>query len=166
MKSFIRTGGVGLLIMSLLTGCSAGLSNQAKSRVTTTIGFDELLSDPDQYRGETLVLGGEVIHTRPNEKQSEIMVLHRPLDLETRPLSGKASAGRFLIRSDQFFDPEIYKKGAHLTLVGRVAGAEVRPIGQFAYTYPLLEPIEIKVWPRRAVTYPRFHFGFGLGTSF
>lgn len=166
MKVTFRSGITGLLTMTLLTGCAAGLSKQAKSRVTKTINFSELVSNPDQYRGEILLLGGEVIDTRPAKDRSEIMILHSPLDLETRPVSGKPSEGRFLIRSDQFFDPEIYKKGRQLTLVGRVSGAEVQPIGQFEYMYPILEPIEIKIWPHRTVTYPRFHFGFGLGTSF
>lgn len=159
-------GVAGLLMMFLLTGCTSGLSKQARTQVTLKIGFSELISDPDKYIGETLLVGGEIIETRPAKDRSEIMVLQLPLDREARPTSGSRSEGRFLIQSDQFFDPEIYKKGRRLTLVGRMAGKEIRPIGNFDYTYPLLEPVEIKIWSRQTTSYPRFHFGFGLGTSF
>jgi outer membrane lipoprotein len=162
----IGLGGAGLLIMLLLTGCTSGLSKQARTQVTIKIGFSELISNPDKYIGETVLLGGEIIETRPAKNRSEIMVLQLPLDSEAQPMPKSRSKGRFLIQSDQFLDPEIYKKGRRLSLVGRIIGKEIRPIGNFDYTYPLFEPIEMKVWSQQTVSGPLFHFGLGLGTSF
>ena len=50
--------------------------------------------------------------------------------------------------------------------MGVSKGKEIRAIGGYDYVHPLLEEIEIKLWPNETNTSPRFHFGFGIGTTF
>jgi outer membrane lipoprotein len=56
------------------------------------------------------MLGGRVLKTEARESSSEIVVLQLPLDSSNKPKDGDDSAGRFLIRSEQFLDPAIYQQ--------------------------------------------------------
>jgi outer membrane lipoprotein len=76
------------------------------------------------------------------------------------------SEGRFIVQSKQLLDPAIYEKDVLLTVVGTLNGSKVLPIGGFKYAYPLVESIEIKLWPKELQTQPMIHFGIGVGTSF
>jgi outer membrane lipoprotein len=149
-----------------LMGCATGISRQSRSRVTYAGTFTELQKTPDNYKDEIIMLGGKILETNVSSTLSQLTVLQIELDNNGRPVNLDQSHGRFLVQSKQFLDPAIYQKGILLTLVGKLKGSEVRAIGGFDYVYPLLEPIEIKLWPMEILTQPRFHFGFGVGTTF
>jgi outer membrane lipoprotein len=159
--------GLGVLLLGALGfGCTPGVSREARSQVTYEGPFSQLQQAPQEYMGETVMLGGEIIETIPATDSSQIVVLQLPLDGE-RPGRQQQTAGRFIVRAPQFLDPAIYNKGTLLTVVGRVGGSEPRPIGAYEYRYPLIDAIELRLWPeeeRRA--YPRVHFGIGIGTRF
>ena len=151
-----------LLLLSL--GCAAGISNQARSQVTYEGSFSELQKASDDYIGETCLFGGKILENRASTTFSELTVLHLVTDSRDRPKDDEQSQGRYLVQSNQFLDPAIYKKGALLTVVGRLIGKEVRSIGEYKYVYPKLEAIELKVWPETDYyPFPRFHFGIGVG---
>jgi outer membrane lipoprotein len=143
------------------------VSQQARSQITYQGSFSDLQKAPDEYRGETVMLGGKVLRTDASQAASEIAVLQSPLDTSNKPKDTDASEGRFLIRSDRFLDPAIYQQGRPVTVVGRLAGQEVRSIGGFEYAYPVVDAIELKAWawPRQR-TSPSVHFGIGVGTWF
>ncbi len=149
-----------------LMSCATGISRQSRSKVTYAGTFLELQKTPDVYKDEIIMLGGKIIETNVSSTSSELTVLQLALDNNGRPVNLDQSHGRFLVQSKQFLDPAIYQKGMLLTLVGKLKGSEGRAIGGFDYVYPLVEPIEIKLWPMEIFTQPRFHFGFGLGTTF
>jgi outer membrane lipoprotein len=153
-------------IAMLFAGCAGGISSQARSQVTFRGPFSELLKRPEQYVGEIVLLGGRVLGTHTNRLFSEIGVLQLPLDWNSQPVDGDLSEGRFLVRSETFFDPEIYKKGELLSVVGQVSGSEVRPVGRYSLRYPIIRAIEIKRWPRWQAYYPSVRFSFGVGASF
>lgn len=156
-----------ICLLLVLLGCASGVSKQARSLVTYQGSFAALQEAVDQYKGETVMLGGKVLRTDASQSSSEIAVLHLPLDRSNRPKDSDSSEGRFLIRSDQFLDPAIYQQGRPVTAVGRLAGKKVRSIGGFEYAYPVVEAIEIKPWPwPRERTSPSVHFGIGIGTWF
>lgn len=149
-----------------LAGCAAGISAQARSQVTYTGTFGALQQNPGRYKGETVILGGRIIQTQVLEGATEIVVLQLDLDASDQPQNNDQSQGRFIIRSSGFLDPAIYPPGTLVTVVGKVQADEVRPIGQMAYRYPVIDPVEIKKWPVAGQNSPTFHFGFGVGTSF
>jgi len=150
----------------LVTGCATGISQQSRSKVTYAGTFSDLQKTPDAYKGEVLILGGKILETNISSTLSELTVLQLALGNNDRPVNLDQSDGRFLVQSKQFLDPEIYQKGMLLTVVGILKGSKVQAIGGFDYVYPLVEPIEIKLWPMEILTQPRFHFGFGVGTTF
>jgi outer membrane lipoprotein len=155
-----------VFFIMFLMGCATGISRQSRSKVTYSGTFSELQKTPDVYKDEIIMLGGKILETNVSSTLSELTVLQLALGNNGRPVNLDQSHGRFLVQSKQFLDPAIYQKGMLLTLVGKLKGSEVRAIGGFDYVYPLVEPIEIKLWPMEIFTQPRFHFGFGLGTTF
>jgi len=163
----IRSGYVLFVFFIIfLMGCAYGISQQSRSKVTYAGTFSELQKTPYIYKDEIIMLGGKILETNVSSTLSELTVLQLALDNNDRPVNLDQSHGRFLVQSKKFLDPAIYQKGILLTLVGKLKGSEVRAIGEFDYAYPLLEPIEIKLWPMEILTQPRFHFGFGVGTVF
>ncbi len=153
-----------LLLFSL--GCATGISRQVRSQVTYTGPFSDVQKAPDKYMGEIVILGGKILNNKASQVSSELTVLHLPTGSGNRPKDNDQSEGRYLIQTDQFLDPAIYKKGDLLTVAGKLSGSEFRTIGGFDYIYPKLKAIEIKLWPKEDHNYPRFHIGIGVGKTF
>ncbi len=157
---------LGICVIFLILGCATGISQKARSQVTYNGSFAELQTAADEHMGEIVMLGGKVIETKGYPAFSEITVLQLPFGKKDRPQDGDRSDGRYLIRSEQFLDPAVYRQGSLLTVVGKLSGSEVRSIGEFQYVYPIVEGIEIKRWPQARKTFPSVHFGIGVGTRF
>jgi len=167
-KSFfeIASNIIVIFFILLVMGCAAGISKQSRSMVTYTGSFSELQKTPDTYKGEVVMLGGRIIETKASSPLSEITVLQLAIDTSGRPINSDKSEGRFIVQSKQFLDPAVYQKDLLLTVVGTLNGSKVLPIGDLEYTYPVLELIEIKLWPKGMQTQPMIHFGIGVGTYF
>lgn len=157
---------VGIMFILLVAACTKGISKQARSQVTYSGSFLDLQKNPDAYKGEVVLLGGKIIETQVSPAFSEITVLQLPLGGGGRPQVGDRSEGRFLLRSKQLLDPAVYGKGVALTVVGELIGSEARTIGKFIYDYPVVEPVEIKLWSEDKDGGPSVHFGFGILKTF
>ena len=156
--------GIGFVLLA--AGCTKGISKQAQSQVTYSGTFAELQEKPGDHAGEVVLLGGKIIETQVISEYSEITVLQLPLGGGDRPRIEDQSEGRFLIRSKQLLDPALYTEGTAITVVGKLIGSEVRKVGEFKYAYPVLEPMEIKLWPKEQVGGPDVHFGIGVFKGF
>ena len=157
---------IGILLLLLSLGCATGISRQVRSQVTYDGPFLDVQRAPDKHAGEIVMFGGKILNNQASTAFSELTILQLRIDSRGRPKDGDQSDGRYLIQSDQFLDPAIYKKEALLTVAGRITGSEVRAIGGFDYDYPMLKAIEIKLWPEDDRNYPRFHIGIGVGKTF
>ena len=155
-----------IFFILLMMGCAAGISKQVRSKVTYTGSFSALQKTPDAYKGEVVMLGGRIIEAKASSPLSELTVLQLAIGTSDRPENYDKSEGRFIVQSKQLLDPAIYEKDMLVTVVGTLKGSKVLPIGDLKYTYPIVEPIEIKLWPKRIQTQPVFHFGIGVGTTF
>lgn len=165
-KRFGRSALILSLMAGMLAACAGGISREARSQVTYFGTFAEAQKSPDRFEGQTVLWGGKVISTQVKDGATELTMLQIDLDSQERPGDGDQSHGRFIIRSAQFLDPALYPQGTPLTVVGRLQGAETRLIGEMHYTYPIVDPIEIKKWPLVRDSAPRFQFGIGVGTHF
>ena len=155
-----------IIFIVFVAGCTKGISKQARSQVTYSGDFSELQRNPDDYKDKTVLLGGKIIDTKVNATSSEIIVLQLPLGGSDQPHVGDQSKGRFLIRSKQLLDPALYRKGMAITVVGRLVDNETQTIDEFKYNYPVIEPIEVKLWSENRYGGLRLHFGFGVLKSF
>ena len=155
-----------IFFILLMMGCAAGISKQVRSKVTYTGSFSALQKTPDAYKGEVVMLGGRIIEAKASSPLSELTVLQLAIGTSDRPKNSDKSEGRFIIQSKQLLDPAIYEKDMLVTVVGTLKGSKVLPIGDLEYTYPIVEPIEIKLWPKGMETQPIIHFGIGVGATF
>ena len=157
---------LGIVCMLLSAACTKGISKQAHSQITYSGTFSALQKKPDDHVGEVVLLGGKIIETNVNSNYSEIAVLQLPLDGGDRPRIEDQSEGRFLIRSEELLDPAVYTEGTAITVVGKIIGSEARKVGEYNYIYPVLKPIEIKLWHRDKGGGPGVHFGIGVFKTF
>jgi len=106
-------------------------------------------------QGEVVRWGGEIINVDPRPEQTCFEILARELDGSARPVSRDPSDGRFLACRDGFYDPEEFKQGRNITVVGKLNGTERGKVGQFDYTYPKVAADTIYLWPKRSYSdYP------------
>ncbi len=154
------------LILFALAGCAPVISRSVLKEADPSVRFEQVLMDPDAYRGTVLLLGGEIIKTENYPEKTTILVLQRLLGFRNKPVSDSQSKGRFIVVAPGFLDPAIYRPRRKITVVGTVAGKEIRPLGELEYAYPVIDKKEVYIWPPEATSAgePRFYFGFGIGT--
>jgi outer membrane lipoprotein len=151
-----------------VAGCATVISKETLKTVDRDIRFEQVLENPDAYRGKVVLLGGEIINTENVPNKTGIIVLQRSLGYNRKPDSEGESKGRFIVSAPGFLDPAIYRPRRKITVVGPVMGKEVRPLGELEYAYPVIEKKELYIWPVEAApgTSPRFHIGIGIGKTF
>lgn len=137
----ILVAAAGLLGLGLLSGCAS---------IPAPLAGDYPDFQPDQATersiGGQVRWGGQIVDTRPQADQTCIEVLARTLDREHRPVSGDRHHGRFLACREGFKDPEIFKRGRELTIIGRITDFSEGTIGEFIYRYPVLDAEVIYLW--------------------
>jgi len=100
---------------------------------------------------ETVRWGGEIISVEPRADRTCFEILARDLDSIARPVTGDPSGGRFLACRNGFYDPEEFKQGREITVVGRLDGTEQAKVGDFDYTYPRVAADTVYLWPERPI---------------
>jgi len=100
---------------------------------------------------ETVRWGGEIIDVEPRADRTCFEILARDLDSIARPVTGDPSGGRFLACRNGFYDPEEFKQGREITVVGRLDGTEQAKVGDFDYTYPRVAADTVYLWPERPI---------------
>lgn len=155
----------GLVCLVLAGGCAPAVFPASALRsVNRAVGAADLRRDPDAYLGQHVMVGGEVLATRPAPGQTEVELLCRRLRADDSPERTDASDGRVLVRAAEFLDPAVYAAGRRVTVIGAVAGSEERKIGELPYRYPVLRAEAIQLWPRdppRPPIYPVYPYPWG-----
>lgn len=151
----------------LMTGCSHVISRESLDLVDRTISFRQVKENPAGLAGKYILLGGIIAGVENSPAGGELEIVQVGLDWLGRPADGAPSEGRFIARSERFLDPVLFAKGMAVSLVGRVEGKKVRPLGGMEYTYPVVAIREIRILqPDQQSSNPSFHFGIGIGTYF
>lgn len=155
-----------LLLASLALTACGGLQNRQVmgDRSLTPLKVAQALPEDN-----TLVVewGGVIVETRNLESTTEIQVIAYPLRKNGKPDLDDPPVGRFIAISEGYLESADYSKGRTLTLSGTLLGLRKDKVGEADYTFPLLKPLEIELWPPEKPTEPksRWHFGIGVGTG-
>jgi outer membrane lipoprotein len=141
---------LGLLLLAgvVLAGCSTLVPPDLRDRFNRRLKGPEILGEPGRYRGQVVMMGGEIIGVRNTPDATELELLERPLEDE-EPMLSDRSAGRFLARQPGFLDPAVYEVGRRVTVVGIVADPVDRKIGEVDHRYAVLDARRIQLWPER-----------------
>ncbi len=136
-----------LITVLLAAGCATPFSEGIKKQVDESITLDKVVVNQKAYQGTLVMWGGVILSTLPREKGTVIEVLERPYDSQKRPKDVDTTRGRFLARYNGFLDPAVFCQGRDITVAGRIAGSESSQIGEYTYTYPVVDMQEYRLWP-------------------
>ncbi len=141
-----------LLPYLLLSGC-AGLPPAIGNAPAINIPYNQLSHDVNNYKDAPVRWGGVIIDVENEEYASLMQVLYYPLDFSGRPQLHKAGEGRFVVKTTEFLDPEVYTKDREITVAGVISGDIERTVGKRIIQVPLLSATAIHLWP----TYPNYY---------
>jgi len=153
MTNVLRSALLAILI-TVFTGSCSVISHQIKTESIPSIDFKILVQEPDNYLGDTVILGGYILETNNLTDQTIIRVLQAPLGVREEPKSRDYSEGRFMISQKGFLDPEIYSKDRKITVAGTVVGLVVEKVDNYSQPYLKIQSREIYLWPKDQGYYP------------
>lgn len=137
-------------LVALLAGCAGGATVPESIRnpaTATPVTVGEVQTDPNRHVGQRVRWGGSIIAVNNHERSTDVEVLALPLEPGGAPRSGASAQGRFLARVQGFLDPAEYPKDRELTVVGMLTGVETRRVGEYPYSYPVLQVEARHLWP-------------------
>ena len=155
MRTFPKAG---LLVLALALSACAGTS-EGPLESDHTVQFAQIKNSPDSFKGQTAVLGGEVLTAKRLKDGTRIEVLQLPLNSSQVPVADLTqSQGRFVAIQREFLDPATIPHGTRITVDSLSAGVCLSmPLDETEYTYPIIDVRDLKVWPQMAEApmYPR-----------
>ncbi|MGQ9694714.1 MAG: Slp family lipoprotein [Thermodesulfobacteriota bacterium] len=151
----VRLGAYLSVLFLCLSSCFP-FSPELRSKIDPTLTFANIKKDPTVYRGQKVLLGGVIVETKNKPEETILLVRQTELDLAKRPKNLDQTAGRFMVKYKGFLDPDIYRHGREITVIGDIEGKEVFPLGEIFYSYPLILAQEIKLWPKRSEYIPLY----------
>ncbi|ACL71760.1 outer membrane lipoprotein, Slp family [Thioalkalivibrio sulfidiphilus HL-EbGr7] len=110
---------------------------------------DEVRADPARFQGSQVRWGGVIAGVNNLADHTLVEVVSRPLTSGGRPRESDVTQGRFLARVPGFLDPAVYVAGREITVSGRVAGLESRPVGDYPYPYVRVDVDVHQLWAVR-----------------
>lgn len=147
----------------IIAGCSV-MPKTVLKEVNRDITLDMVQTSPERYVGQKVLWGGIILESENLENTTEIVVLETELAFDERPEDG-SSRGRFIIETKGYADTNIYTKDKRITVAGTVTGVETRKIGKMDYRYPVITPIEMRIFnpmtERMYDYYPPSYYGPG-----
>jgi len=148
------------LLPAMIAGCASyPVTKSLRDEAGRGPTFQQVLRKPTRFEGTTVIWGGDVIKTENSKDGSLLYVLQTPLDEHSgRPRRAALTQGRFLVHTQQFLDPELYHRGARVTVAGKVSGQQAEKVDKLSYHYPVVTLKHIRLWPpRRAKQSPAEH---------
>jgi outer membrane lipoprotein len=139
----------------LVTACAV-VSGEVRSEAISGVPLQDLLAYSEQYRGQTVILGGYILETRHVDAGTVIEILQTPLRYGQEPGARDRSEGRFMVRHSAYLDPEVYRKDRMVTVAGSVSGVKASQDENLHLQYLVLQSREIYLWPERPDRYPYY----------
>ncbi|OOP57015.1 MAG: hypothetical protein AYP45_05675 [Candidatus Brocadia carolinensis] len=158
-----------MVLLLLIAGCAPVISKQIRDQVRPDITFSAVLNNPENYKGQMIVLSGIVLKTENTKEGTLLQILQRPAGFRGKPKDVDETGGRFLALDSRYLDVNVFTKGRAVTIAGEVREKRTLPLDKTEYTYPLISVKELYLWPAtRTYNDPRssVHIGIGVGHSY
>jgi starvation-inducible outer membrane lipoprotein len=145
MNKFTVVLGITLLIQ----GCTYAISPELADQADRTVSFEQLLADPDLYKGKILILGGVIEQVTRKPQGVLIRLAQKPLDYWGKPVRTSRSGGWFLLFHRNVIDNVVYFPGREITAAAEVAGTKLAVLGDQEFSDPVLVVKEVAFWERQ-----------------
>jgi len=153
-------GGVIILALSLVaSGCAGFIPPELQGKIQWGISLQNLQQDLKTYKGQLVLLGGEILDVKNRLDGDRVEVLQRPLDASSRPNLTGESAGRFIVKlSKEVSLEKRYGEGQPITVAGEVTEESESRAGKDIPS-PILMAKFLRLWsaadyaPRSRPTY-------------
>lgn len=139
------------LTIALLTACSS-TSQTMQSNRYDDLQLKQVTPSVASYKGETVRWGGKIIKVHNFDTHSQLQLVQFPLNRYGRPIQANNSQGRFFTRSNDFLDPEIFKEGMMLTVVGQISDQASITVDKKNLVVPVVEIQESQRWPANSAS--------------
>ncbi len=131
-----------------MSGCGSVISKGLLKEVNRELTIEAVQSATEQHLGQRVLWGGVIISSENLKGTTEVEVLETSLswgDIPASPVVG-GSGGRFIIEAAKYLDTALFSEGRLITVAGAVKGVVTRKIGMMDYQYPVITPIELKLF--------------------
>ncbi len=142
----IAAGGVCGLLVAATAGCAYPIDKQFRLEARKDLTIPTVQEQPDECKGALVIWGGVILQTTNEPAGTELTILQTPLDSAGVPRAAVETEGRFLARTGQFLDPEVWRRGRRVILAGEIEGVEPRPLDNATYAYPVLAVKQLHLW--------------------
>jgi len=93
--------------------------------------------------------GGVITKVETTNEGTFIEVISKELGRNSRPKLTDVTYGRFIALSKNFIEPEIYKAGREITVLGDVAHCVPGKIDKMDYRFPMVKVTALQLWKPR-----------------
>ena len=140
-----------LVLALLLSACTSQVPLQIREAPAGSPSLEQVRGHADEYLGRQVRWGGTLIDTGNRENATWLTILARPLSKSGEPGSGDESVGRFIAIVPGFLDPKVYAPDRRVTVSGTVLRSEAGKVGEFPYTYIVVQAKDWHLWPVETV---------------
>jgi starvation-inducible outer membrane lipoprotein len=149
----------GLVILAACASLGPPAFNAEVTRnVNQGITFALLQQHPEAYKGQTVLLGGQIVSADlTSDGLVNIEVKQKPLDDNQKPIASGSSGGDFLIQFPGR-DLQAIHLGNLVSVVGTVAGTKIFQLAGLSYPILLINAQSLNYWPGPAALKPKIYY--------
>jgi outer membrane lipoprotein len=126
--------------------------------VNQGITFSLLQQNPEAYKGQTVLLGGQIVSADLTSDGLVTMEVNQmPLDANQKPMGGGGSQGSFLIQFPGRDLKEIHL-GNLVSVVGTMSGTKNLQLGNISYPIILINARTVNYWPAPGTLKPKIYY--------
>lgn len=149
MRCLVRTLRIArLLPLALLAGCASQIPEAIRKPPPDNPPVAAVRDDTSAFEARRVRWGGKILAIDNRASITRLTILARPLDSRGKPEDGDESDGRFIAIVNQFLEPSVYAPDRKITVSGMLLHGETGKVGEFPYTYPVVQAETFYLWPK------------------
>ncbi len=138
---------LGIFLSVLFLSACATQTSSVRQAPVDNVSLQTILNTPEAHQDKTVRWGGAVARLKNYADRAELTIVEFPLTKRGKPITTENSAGRFVVETDRFLDPLIYKEGALVTVLGSINDKQTLTVDEKTLTAPVLTLLDARVWP-------------------
>lgn len=137
-----------ILFTFILAGCS-NLPVAIQDSPQPDISLSQTNQNMAQHQNQTVRWGGKIVQVENDNAGSTIHIVQLPLKHYGRPDADqyKNSAGRFIVITTKYLDPQIYQQDRLITISGTISGERNITVDKREMQVPVVNLEENYLWP-------------------